>query len=174
SAAEDLDEVFLAAQYRHWIQSRLASFPPSGIGLEDKEALKRFLNALVESVKPDFPNALESLRSFACHGRLYDQDQRPDLRPHLAILLSNMIVKGLGKRSAFARPGMGEGGPVRPKPGGNGSRNRYYRMFLEPLIGEGQRLDQLIERQIVPVKRKAQQGDDELVRLVETHKPEAS
>ncbi len=173
SDPEDLDESFLAAQYRHWIQTRLASFPPGEIGLGDKEDLKRFLTALVESVKPDFPNALTSLQSFACNGRHYDHDQRPDLRPHLAVLLSNMLIRGVGRRSAFGSPAAAAARTQRPASSRN-SGSRYYRMFLEPLIGEGQRLDQLIDRQIVPVKREAQRGDEELVHLVETHKPEVA
>ncbi|MCC5839593.1 MAG: hypothetical protein JJT96_05665 [Opitutales bacterium] len=171
-AVARIDAAFIENHFHQWVSRRKALFgnEPTraalwgSLGLTDATLLEETLYALVRSVAPDFAGVATWLRTILQRQERVDADPRR----FLALRLGNLILYGRRGPSPLAKDAdsidwetFGEGRDGVPE------EAPYYRFFLEPFMGPGGQLEWLAEREVVPVRRPPQPGDDALVALCE-------
>jgi hypothetical protein len=168
----DINVDHLRGQLQQWINAKAGLLEGgeadvSRIGLTDRETLNQTLAALVESIEPDLEAVAAWLRRL-CQYAQATGNEEVDLRRHLAIYLGNLLVYGPeGPRVCVEgeRVDEMEDPEAGPQPIPRGRACRYYRDFIEPFAGDRGRLVALADRQVTPITRPDQPGDQELVVL---------
>ena len=181
--ATHLNPDLIHDQVQSWIRSQasrpLASFPGgageglSMIGLDEPEARTAFLRALVESVDSDITDLTKWLEDLLLrHG--YESGSK-DLRRFLAVALSNLFTRvkvddpfGQIDAEPEALDSLmdGDESPLWELKGTDLPR---YNVFLKPLVGEGGVLETLALKDLKPVTRPDQPGDEQLLDILNNH-----
>lgn len=129
------------------------------LGLDEAEALRTLLRALVDSLQPDHSDNAHWLRERIA---IDASDNSQQLMRLFALRLGNTLVYGkTGPRTSIEDP------LLRQQQNNNDDKDPYLRYFLEPLAGKNGRLAKLAAREIQPRKRPDLAGDDEIRQLFE-------
>jgi hypothetical protein len=158
---------YIASQYQQWITHQCSLCAENGagahafdpdwriIGIDGPEKIRDILTSLVKSVAPDTNDAVVWLARLVEFSNSSGKDV-PDLRRPLAIKLINIICYGKGGARTSVNPDDDTGTEeIAPE-------KAAYIYFVEPTI---KRIRELASRQIIPIKRPDQDGDDALVEL---------
>jgi hypothetical protein len=173
----DINVDYLRAQMQQWINAKVGLLgsrePDLGkIGLGDREVLTQTLTALAESIEPDLDPMAVWLRRLCQYAQAVAEED-VDLRRHLALYFGNLLVFGAaGPRVRVdEEPVEDPHDPERAVPPvPRGVACRYFRDFIEPFAGDRGHLETLINRQVVPITRPDQSGDNELIAVAgKTH-----
>ncbi len=160
----------LAGQFQQWVTSQCARCTAEGrgakasdpdwraLGIENPEAMREILASLVKSIAPDTDAAVTWLGALAeYHG---GRGEDTDLRRPLAMKMANLVCYGRAGAHIVAKP---DEAPDERKVD---PEKAAYTYFLEPAL---LRMKALAAREIVPIKRPDQPGDNELVKLCDAY-----
>jgi hypothetical protein len=175
----DINVDYLRAQLQQWINAKAALIgcqepDISRIGMGDREVLTQTLTALAESIEPDLETMAVWLRRLCQYAQAVGEEE-VDLRRHLALYLGNLVVFGpAGPRVRVDdEPADDVPDPERALPPvPRGVSCRYYRDFIEPFAGDRGHLAALADRQVVPITRPDQSGDNELISVAAKSHPQ--